>query len=467
MINTLLKRLPLLLMTLPVGVQAGFNYSTNDDGTITITGYTGTATAVVVPSSVGGRPVTALEASCFGHNAILTQVTIPSTVTDITRSAFYGCGKLTNITVDALNPTYSSLDGVLFNKTADTLISCPLGRRGGYLVPGSVNSVGAMAFYACTGLTKIAIGNSVTHIGYSAFRSCTGLASVTFGDSVTTIGAFAFAGCVGLTNVAIGESVADVGSQAFGGCRGLTRVTIPNSVTSFGSTVFLGCTGLTNITVDALNPTYSSLDGVLFNKTADTLIGFPRGRRGGYIVPDSVTNIGEYAFFDCAGLTNVTMGSRVAEIGYAAFSGCTGLTSVVLGSGVTDIGDWAFYGCTRLTSVYFEGDAPRLGEGVFDSPAFIYYLPGTTGWWSFGGAPTALWLPQLPAGDADFGVRPDGFGFSASWADGQSVVVEASTNLLNPVWLPLQTNTLSGGRYYFSDRRWTNYPGGIYRLRSP
>ncbi len=287
MMNTFLKSLLLaLLATLPLAAQAGFNFSTNDDGTITITGFTGTATAVVVPSSVGGRPVTALGGSSFDYNDNLIKVTIPSTVTNIVRSAFYGCDKLTNITVDALNPTYSSLDGVLFNKTADTLIACPRGRRGGYLVPGSVTNVGVYAFYSCTRLTEVIIGNSVISIGDSAFVSCIALANVIIGDNVATIGGTAFASCFGLTNLAIGESVASIGEYAFSRCTGLTSVTIPNSVTSIdgwafsdctklrgvmlgdsvtviGGWAFSGCTSLTNITVDMFNPSLTSLDGVL------------------------------------------------------------------------------------------------------------------------------------------------------------------------------------------------------------
>jgi len=97
-----------------------------------------------------------------------------------------------------------------------------------------------------------------------------------------------------------------------------------------------------------------------------------------------------------------------------------------------------------------------------------YYLAWTTGWGpTFAGRPTALWKPQIQTSDASFGLRTNQFGFNISWASGQAIVVEACTDLANPTWSPLQTNTLTGGSFYFSDAQWTNYPERFYRLRSP
>ncbi len=102
------------------------------------------------------------------------------------------------------------------------------------------------------------------------------------------------------------------------------------------------------------------------------------------------------------------------------------------------------------------------------NPATIYYLPGTTSWGPvFVGRPTALWTPQVQSRDASFGVGANGFGFTINWAGGMTVVVEASTNLANPIWSPLGTNTLTGGSSYFDDPQWRNYPSRFYRLRWP
>jgi hypothetical protein len=199
--------------------------------------------------------------------------------------------------------------------------------------------------------------------------------------------------------------------------------------------------------VDPLNAVYSSADGVLFNQSQTTLIQCPGGKAGNYTIPNSVTNVAYNALAECYYLTNVTIPNSV-----------------------TVIGSDAFYYCYRLTGIYFHGNAPSLGSNVFDydSNATIYHLPGTTGWGpTFGGLPTVLLNPQVQTSDASFGVRTNQFGFNLSGPDGLVIVVEACTNFTNPVWQPVQTNTLTGGSSYFSDPQWTNYPGRFYRLRSP
>jgi hypothetical protein len=106
-----------------------------------------------------------------------------------------------------------------------------------------------------------------------------------------------------------------------------------------------------------------------------------------------------------------------------------------------------------------------------DNSATAYYLPGTAGWNpTFGGLPTALWMlpnPLILNNGSGIGVRTNRFDFTISWATNITVVVEACTNLANPVWSPVATNALTGGVSYFSDTHWTNFPNRFYRLRSP
>ncbi|MHC1767419.1 MAG: leucine-rich repeat domain-containing protein [Verrucomicrobiia bacterium] len=162
--------------------------------------------------------------------------------------------------------------------------------------------------------------------------------------------------------------------------------------------------------------------------------------------------------------------NSVTTIGEVAFSGCTSLTSVTIPNSVTSIGFEAFGDCTSLSGVYFEGNAPVIwgpGDSI-GSNGTVYYLPGTTGWGTtFGGRPTALWLPQVQTIDGRFGVQTNRFGFTISWASDKVVVVEAADDLTKATWTPVSTNTLAGGSSYFSDAEWSKYPRRFYRIRSP
>jgi BspA type Leucine rich repeat region (6 copies) len=297
-------------------------------------------------------------------------------------------------------------------------------------------------------ITNIYDGYPVTSIGETAFIICTSLTSVTIPDSVTSIGGSAFQACTNLTSVTILGSVTNFGPDAFLECTSLTNATI-GGVTSIGIFAFLYCTSLTSVTIG-----------------------------------DSVTSIGPEAFYDTA-LTSVTIPGSVTYIGEDAFAACTKLTSVTISGSFTSFGDHAFYDCTSLTGVYFQGNSPTptndstVFYGIYNDdpylpdpdPATVYYLPGTTGWGAmFDGLPTAPWFlpnPVILNGEPSFGVGANGFGFTISWATNASVVVEAATNLANPVWLPVSTNnTLTSGTNYFSDPQWTNYPERFYRVTS-
>jgi hypothetical protein len=300
--------------------------------------------------------------------------------------------------------------------------------------------------------------NTVTITGYAGTNGSVNIPSSIPGNGVillvTRIGDNAFNGCNSFTNVTIPNSVTFIGVNAFYGCNSLTSVTIPSSVASIGTLTLSSCSSLSAITVDASNPVYCSVDGVLFDKNQTTLILYPGGKTGSYhTIPNGVTSIALFAFEECYSLTSVTIPSSV-----------------------TNFGDFAFGWCTSLTGVYFQGNAPTyLGYMPFAGAnnATIYYLPGTTNWTAtFGGLPTVLWNPQAQTSDASFGVRTNRFGFNITGSSNLVIVVETCSNLANPVWTPIGTNTLNtfigtNGTSYFSDPAWTNYPGRFYRLRSP
>jgi len=153
--------------------------------------------------------------------------------------------------------------------------------------------------------------------------------NTTNGLPITSIGDAAFFGNTNLTSVTVGTNVASIADQAFS-YSSVTNVTLPGSVTNIAFDSFHNCNSLTAITVATNNPAYSSAAGVLFNQNQTTLIGFPEGKAGSYAVPDSVTNIGVYAFFDSTNLTSVALSSNVSTIEDYAFYDCPGLTAITV-----------------------------------------------------------------------------------------------------------------------------------------
>ena len=284
---------------------------------VTVTGYNGSATDVIIPKSYKGKPVE-IGSSAFKNCTSLTSITIPDGVTSIGNYAFEYCTSLASITIG---------DGV--------------------------KSIGGSAFKNCTSLTSITIPNSVTRIDSSAFSGCTNLASVTIGDGVTSIGNSAFENCESLTSITIPDSVTSIGVSAFRDCYSLTGITIPDSVTSIGDSAFRGCTSMTNVTIE--NGVTSIGDSAFRDCYSLT----------GITIPDSVTSIGKYAFDNCRSLTNVTIGNSVTSIGDSAFRGCSGLTSITIPNGVTSIGNSTFSNCTSLTNVTIGNSVTSIGDSAF------------------------------------------------------------------------------------------------------
>jgi hypothetical protein len=341
------------------------------------------------------------------------------------------------------------------------------------VIPSSINglpvtSIGDSAFYRRYTLTSVTIPNGVTNIGYDAFYVCTALTSANIPDGATSIGRFAFTACYGLTGVNIPDGVTSIGESAFLSCTSLTNVLIPNSVTNIGVYAFAVLNSVTNIAVEASNPVYSSVNGVLCDKSQATLLQFPNGLVGSYTIPSSVTSIGPGAFYG-SGLTNVTIPEGVSNIVAVAFEYSASLTSVTIPKSVTSIGSMAFAYCSHLTAIFFQGNAPPNISGIFyDSPTTVYYLPETTAWGAtFGGNLTALWNPTFQTTAPTFGVQNNQFGFTVTGTTNIPIVLEATPDLSSPSWTPLQNCTLTNGSLYFNDPTWTNYPSRFYRIRSP
>ena len=208
-------------------------------------------------------------------------------------------------------------------------------------IPNSVTSIGDEAFSWCTSLQSITIPNSVKSIGNGAFSGCDSLQSVTIPNSVTSIGDEAFRWCNSLQSVTIPNSVTSIGDKAFSLCKSLQSITIPNSVTKIGDGAFSRC----NICFFICKSTYFQNDDVcLFNKDKTAIVSRIKDCVN-YIIPNSVTKIGDGAFYCCDSLQSITIPNSVTSIGDYAFYWCKSLQSITIPNSVTSIGDGAFSGC--------------------------------------------------------------------------------------------------------------------------
>ena len=300
--------------------------------------------SVTIPDSV-----TSIGEAAFCYCPSLTSVTIPDSVTSIGDGAFYGCTSLTSVHISDLsawckisfvdnsaNPLYNG--GKLFlNGNELTELT----------IPSDITEIKNCTFYNCASLTSITIPEGVTSIGSQAFYNCSSLKSVTIPNKVTSIGSQAFYNCTSLTSATIGKRVTSIGYEAFWGCSSLTNVTIPDSVTEIGDSAFRNCSGLT-----AFYGKFASED----NRC---------------LIVNGILNS-----FAPAGITEYAIPDSVTEIGDDAFYGCTSLASITIPDSVTSIGNLAFYNCTSLKTVYCKPTTPPIGgDSMFSYNGPYYHVP--------------------------------------------------------------------------------------------
>ena len=289
----------------------------------------------------------------------------------------------TKPTEEELKEAFIDEWGVKYSKDGRKLLKVPKELSGAYSIKEGTRIICDKAFSFCGSLSKIIIPSSVTSIGDNAFMGCRSLLDIVIPSSVTSIGDDAFFACSSLSKIVIPSSVTSIGDDAFAGCHSLSKIVIPSSVTSIGDRAFNNCSSLKYISIpksviclngnpfadwdgklECLSPNFIYEDDVLFNKDKSKIISFRNQNVESYVIPNSVTSIGDSAFWGCRSLSDIVIPSSVTSIGDSAFWDCSSLSKIVIPSSVTSIGDCAFDNCKIPDNLRLEL-FPRFGNRIF------------------------------------------------------------------------------------------------------
>ena len=266
----------------------------------------------------------------------------------------------TETTEEELKEAIVDERGVKYSKDGRKLLRVSGELSGAYSVKEGTRIICDRAFWYCDSLSEIVIPSSVASIGDSAFLGCRSLSEIVIPSSVTSIGDWAFSVCRSLSEIVIPSSVTSIGDRAFNGCFSLKYISIPKSVICLNGNPFAGWNGK----LECLSPNFVYEDDVLFNKDKSRIISFRNQNIKSYVIPSSVTSIGEGTFSVCRSLSEIVIPSSVTSIGDIAFSGCDSLSEIVIPSSVTSIGDSAFYNC-KFPDYLKKELISRFGDKIF------------------------------------------------------------------------------------------------------
>ncbi|MBO5370201.1 MAG: leucine-rich repeat domain-containing protein, partial [Clostridia bacterium] len=304
--------------------------------------------------------------SAFMECCSLKEITIPYGVTHIGYQAFDGCDALEAIYTDSENTMYSSDEnGVLFNKEKTTLEKYPAGSKTAeYAVADGVAYISSCAFADCGNLTHISLSDSVTEIGEYAFSECGSLTTVSLGKGITDIGAHAFENCVNITGITIPDSAKTIGEGAFAGCDGMNIVNIGNGIASIGENAFDGCVNIAEVYYNGYKEQWSTVSVEAGNESlTGAVIHF--ARPGGVCGESLTWELAEDGTLIISGTGAMTNWSSAASLPWYEY--ISEITSVEIKEGVTSIGHYAFCAHNKLKSISIADSVTSIGNSSFNS----------------------------------------------------------------------------------------------------
>lgn len=311
-------------------------------------------TSVTFPQSL-----TTIGYEAFRDCNGLTSVSIPENVTQIEGYAFEGCNNLKKLYFNAIDCSTCGTNGApAFSKSMEEVI-----------IGDNVKTIPPDAFYYCSGLKLVQIPASVTTIGKGAFKDCSNLTNVDILGGLTTIGQEAFSNCSSLKEFIIPSTVTSLGSNAFSGCRGLVKAAYPSNFNNPFPT------GL----CISYKSDLKNIDGCIYSPLEDKLYYVTINTGSEFTVPETVTEIANYAFAKCTDLKSVIFPNTVTKIGNKSFSGCSSLTDVVLPKNLATLGSNVWMECENISKVVYLGEQPvKADDNIFEDAVYnkaTLYVP--------------------------------------------------------------------------------------------
>ena len=312
----------LTAVTIPVSVKTIGGFAFN--GCVNLT-------TADLPSGLTG-----LGGSAFRDCASLKSVTIPGGVSVINQAVFSGCAALETAVIEQGvsfigNETFYGCSSLKSVTIADSVQYIGIAsfyecvQLEALTIPTNVTTIGDWAFYSCSSIKSLEIPGRVGQVGNCLMVYCTALESLTIGEGVTSIGESAFYGCSSLTELSLPESLTTIAAGAFYGGESMTELTIPAKVAGIGVKVFAGWESLPEIAVEEGNANFAVVNGLLCTKDGATVVCCPGGKEGAVTIPAGVTSLLDSAFFRCTSMTSVAIPASVESIPVATFGYCTAL----------------------------------------------------------------------------------------------------------------------------------------------